>query len=90
VPSASGVGTNGVLLRPPAALSLTFGEPSFAAHLAAARRHELVTAVLRLPGLGLDIDTPDDLAALGARESRTRSGRLLARLEAGGRPAAGG
>jgi 2-phospho-L-lactate/phosphoenolpyruvate guanylyltransferase len=90
VPSASGVGTNGALLRPPAALPLTFGEPSFAGHLAAARRHELVTAVLRLPGLGLDIDTPDDLAALGARGSRTRSGRLLARLEAGGRLAAGG
>jgi len=85
VPSASGVGTNGALLRPPDVLTLKFGEPSFAGHLAAARRQELVTAVLWLPGLGLDIDTPDDLGALGARGSRTRSGRLLAELGAGGR-----
>jgi 2-phospho-L-lactate/phosphoenolpyruvate guanylyltransferase len=90
VPSASGDGTNGALLRPPDALALRFGEPSFPAHLAAARRQELVTAVLRLPGLGLDIDTPADLGALRARGSQTRSGRLLAELDAGRRlPARG-
>ena len=37
VPSRSGFGTNGVALVPPDAMPLTFGEPSFANHLAAAR-----------------------------------------------------
>jgi len=36
-PSHSGLGTNGVLLAPPAAMRLRFGEPSFDNHLAAAR-----------------------------------------------------
>jgi 2-phospho-L-lactate/phosphoenolpyruvate guanylyltransferase len=90
VPSASGYGTNGALLRPPDVLGLTFGEPSFPGHLAAAHRQQLVTAVLALPGLGLDIDTPDDLGALRARGSRTRSGRLLAELAAGRRRSARG
>jgi len=77
VPSLSGYGTNGTVLRPPHLLTLTFGEPSFANHLAAARALHLAPAVLRLPGLGLDIDTPDDLRALLDRGSPTRSSRLL-------------
>src|SRR5262249_61097347 len=36
-PSRSGLGTNGVALSPPDALTLRFGEPSFDAHLAGAR-----------------------------------------------------
>ncbi len=78
VPSVSGYGTNGALLRPPDAMTLKFGEPSFANHLTAARRRELTPVVLSLPGLGLDIDTPDDLRALLDGESPTHTGRLLA------------
>jgi 2-phospho-L-lactate guanylyltransferase len=77
-PSRSGLGTNGVLLAPPAALSLRFGEPSFDGHLAAARALRLSTSVVRLPGLGLDVDDPDDLAALLAAGSGTDSARLVA------------
>jgi 2-phospho-L-lactate guanylyltransferase len=80
VPSVSGYGTNGALLRPPDAMTLKFGEPSFANHLTAARGRHLETTVLRLPGLGLDIDTPDDLRALLDRDAPTRTGRLAARL----------
>jgi 2-phospho-L-lactate guanylyltransferase len=79
VPSRSGLGTNGVALTPPAAMPLTFGEPSFENHLAAARRRGLAPRVLSLPGLSLDIDNADDLLALLREGAHTESGRLLAR-----------
>jgi len=77
-PSRSGHGTNGALLAPPAAVPLRFGEPSFANHLAAARALRVEPRVVSLPGLGLDIDAPDDLAALLAEGAATESGRLVA------------
>ena len=76
-PSRSGLGTNGAALSPPEAMPLTFGEPSFDNHLKAARERGLTTHVLALPGLGLDIDGPEDLAALAKGEGTTRSARLL-------------
>lgn len=79
VPSRSGLGTNGVALTPPAAMPLTFGEPSFENHLSAARRRGLRPRVLSLPGLSLDIDSADDLRALLGEGAATESGRLLAR-----------
>jgi len=78
VPSRSGLGTNGAALRPPDAMPLTFGEPSFDNHLKAAGERGLVTHVLTLPGLGLDVDGPEDLPLLLARGAATESGRLLA------------
>jgi 2-phospho-L-lactate guanylyltransferase len=77
-PSRSGLGTNGALLAPPAAMRLTFGEPSFDNHLAAARALGLEPRVVRLPGLGLDVDAPGDLAPLLAQGAATGSGRLVA------------
>jgi 2-phospho-L-lactate guanylyltransferase len=73
VPSRDRRGTNGVLLRPPDAFPLRFGEPSFDEHLAAAVRLAVPARVLELPGLGLDIDTPDDLAVFLATPSPTRT-----------------
>jgi 2-phospho-L-lactate guanylyltransferase len=77
VPSRSGFGTNAALLTPPDVMPLKFGEPSFANHLTAARERGVEPTVLRLPGLGLDIDGPDDLPALVAEGEQTRSGRLV-------------
>lgn len=77
-PSHSGLGTNGVALAPPAVMPLRFGEPSFPDHLAAARQRGLEPRVLlHLPGLGRDIDDPDDLRALLADGAHTESARLL-------------
>lgn len=87
-PSRSGLGTNGALLAPPAAMGLRFGEPSFDNHLAAARALGLEPRVVSLPGLGLDVDAPEDLAALLAEGSATESGRLVAGWRPAGRPAA--
>src|SRR5438094_4735348 len=78
VPSRSRLGTNGVALAPPDAMPLTFGEPSFARHLETARTRNLSPRVLELPGLGLDIDTPEDLTALVAETAPTETGRLVA------------
>jgi 2-phospho-L-lactate guanylyltransferase len=77
VPSVSGFGTNGALLAPPHAMPLKFGEPSFDNHLEAARQRGLVPAVVGLPGLGLDIDAPEDLPQLLERGATTRSAALL-------------
>ncbi|HEX7212791.1 MAG TPA: 2-phospho-L-lactate guanylyltransferase [Methylomirabilota bacterium] len=88
VPSRSGRGTNAALLDPPSAMALTFGEPSFDNHLAAARAAGLSPRVVHLPGIGLDVDAPDDLPVLLERGSATRSGRLLRGLPAAARFAA--
>jgi 2-phospho-L-lactate/phosphoenolpyruvate guanylyltransferase len=60
-PSRDERGTNAALVSPPNAFDLRFGEPSFAAHVARAEAAGLAIEVLRLPGLGLDLDSPDDL-----------------------------
>jgi 2-phospho-L-lactate/phosphoenolpyruvate guanylyltransferase len=77
VPSRSGLGTNGVALAPPDAMALTFGEPSFARHLETARRHGLAPRILPLPGLGLDIDGPEDLTALLAEVADTETAQVV-------------
>jgi 2-phospho-L-lactate guanylyltransferase len=81
VPSLSGFGTNAALLDPPDAMPLKFGEPSFDNHLVAARAAAVRPLVLRLPGIGLDIDAPDDLGLLLERGPSTRSARLLVSLD---------
>jgi 2-phospho-L-lactate guanylyltransferase len=81
VPSLSGFGTNAALLAPPDSMPLKFGEPSFDNHLLAARAAGLRPLVRRLPGLGLDIDAPEDLALLLDRGPSTRSAQFLASLE---------
>jgi 2-phospho-L-lactate guanylyltransferase len=91
VPSRSGLGTNGAALAPPGVMPLTFGEPSFENHLAAARRRGLAPRVLPLPRLGLDVDGPDDLHALVSEGGETESGRLVASWGIGAlRPAGAG
>jgi 2-phospho-L-lactate/phosphoenolpyruvate guanylyltransferase len=87
VPSRSGRGTNAALLAPPDAIPLTFGEPSFENHLKSARAAGLTPRVLDLPGIGLDVDAPDDLPVLLERGPGTRSARLLRGFPAGARAA---
>jgi 2-phospho-L-lactate guanylyltransferase len=70
-------GSNAILCAPPEAVPLTFGNDSFRPHLAAARRAGLEPKILRLPGIGLDIDNPADLAAFLKIPSRTRARAVL-------------
>lgn len=63
-PDRHGSGTNIMLLRPPDALPLTFGVNSLARHRAAAQARGLTIHTYTDPATALDLDTPDDLAAL--------------------------
>jgi 2-phospho-L-lactate guanylyltransferase len=64
VPDRHGSGTNALLLTPPATVGPSFGAGSFARHAAQASAAGATVKVCELPSLGLDVDTPDDLAAL--------------------------
>jgi 2-phospho-L-lactate/phosphoenolpyruvate guanylyltransferase len=66
VPDRHGTGTNALLLTPPDAIEPSFGEGSLARHVAAAEQAGVPYRVEEIPTLALDVDTPDDLAALAA------------------------
>lgn len=76
VPSHDGRGTNAALRTPASLFPLRFGNDSFLPHRAAAAATGLPLAVLTLPGIALDVDTPQDLAALVAAPGVRRSQRL--------------
>jgi 2-phospho-L-lactate/phosphoenolpyruvate guanylyltransferase len=78
VRAADGRGTNAILRRPAALFPCRFGNDSFQPHQAAARATLKTCVVLDgLPGIALDVDRPEDLAALLDADSRTRTQRLL-------------
>jgi len=64
VPDRHGTGTNALLLAPPDAIEPAFGDGSRARHERLARAGGNEAAIERLDSLALDVDTPDDLAAL--------------------------
>jgi 2-phospho-L-lactate/phosphoenolpyruvate guanylyltransferase len=71
-------GTNAVACSPADVMPLRFGGDSFIGHLRRARAHGIEPQVVRRPGLALDLDTPDDLAAFFAAPSPTRAYTYLA------------
>ena len=75
-PSRDGLGTNAVLRNPASLFPLRFGSDSFVPHRAAAAATRLPVVVLSLPGIALDVDTPQNLAALVAAPGERRSQRL--------------
>lgn len=64
-PDRHGHGTNAMILRPPGIVEPQFGLDSFHKHSDAVARLGLSSAICSLPGLAFDIDTVDDLIALG-------------------------
>jgi 2-phospho-L-lactate/phosphoenolpyruvate guanylyltransferase len=90
VPAHDQRGTNAILRRPAPLFPLRFGNDSFVPHLAAAKATAKPCVVLPLAGIGLDIDTPEDLRQLALAPGKQRS-QLLARefdaLDFGIRPA---
>ena len=64
VPDRHGTGTNALLLSPPTIMAPAFGEGSFARHAVLARAAGVTPRVAEVRSLGLDVDTPEDLAAL--------------------------
>src|SRR5690242_1972901 len=83
VPSRDKRGSNAVICSPPDAVPLRFGEDSFYPHLRAAEAVGIRPTVLHLPGIALDVDTPEDLAALTLVPAATRAHALLDLQRAG-------
>jgi 2-phospho-L-lactate guanylyltransferase len=77
-PSRDERGSNAIICSPPEAVPLRFGEDSYFPHLRAAEACGIRPTVLRLPGIALDVDTPEDLAAFALVPSPTRARALLA------------
>jgi len=86
--SQDGTGTNAMLITPPGAFEPNLGPGSLALHVAQATAAGVRSEVVYHPGIGLDVDTPDDLAELVRREPGGATGRALARLRLG-QPASG-
>ena len=81
-PAHDELGSNAVLCNPPAVIPLRFGDDSFFPHLMTARAHGIEPTIVRLPGIGLDIDNPVDLRAFmrSPVAARTRTRTLLDQL----------
>ena len=80
VPDRHGTGTNALLLTPPGALPPSFGPGSRERHAQLARAGGSRAEVVEVPSLALDVDTPEDLAALVAASERApRTQELLSR-----------
>ena len=76
-PARDGDGTNGLLLSPPGVIATHYGPGSAARHRRAANDAGVPCEELHLPGIGLDLDTPRDLAEFCAIPSDTRSHAYL-------------
>jgi len=63
-PDRHGVGTNALLLRPPAAIPFRFGPDSHQRHCQEALARGLRVQFYRDSGTAMDVDLPDDLAAV--------------------------
>lgn len=74
VPDRHGTGTNALLLTPPRALQPSFGPDSCARHAANAESEGIRHEVVQVRSLALDVDTPDDFAALQQTLAATHGG----------------
>lgn len=80
VPDRHGTGTNALLITPPGALRPSFGPESRERHVTLARAAGVAQEVVVIPSLALDVDTPEDLAALGQlTDAGRRTHHLLLR-----------
>lgn len=86
--SRDGTGTNALLLWPGNVIATRFGPDSLIQHVAAAESVDVESTLVTAPGLMLDVDTPDDLAALLQRAEASNAGRLCVALGVGDRLAA--
>ena len=76
VPAGDGRGTNAALRRPADLFPLRFGNDSFKPHHAAAKATGKPCVVLKLPGIAVDVDNPEDLQQLISLPGETRAQRL--------------
>ena len=77
-PAHDELGSNAILMSPPQAVPLRFGENSYFPHLAAARAQGIEPCIVHLPGIAFDIDNPQDLHHFARLKSETRAATLIA------------
>ena len=75
VPASDLGGSNCVACSPPDCMAFGFGIDSFRKHLALARDRGIDPQVTKLPGIGLDIDTPSDISELMAEIELSTEGQ---------------
>jgi 2-phospho-L-lactate guanylyltransferase len=88
VPAYDQRGSNCILRRPVSIIPLRFGNDSFLPHCEAMKKTGQPLIILELPGIGLDIDNPHELALLVHRPGNTQSQRLLRSWGVGSQPSA--
>lgn len=76
VPAADGRGTNAAYRSPAALFPLRFGNDSFKPHHAAAQATGKPCVVLKLPGIAVDVDSPEDLQHLLSLPGETSTQQL--------------
>jgi 2-phospho-L-lactate/phosphoenolpyruvate guanylyltransferase len=84
-PAFSDGGTNALAMRRPNLIAPSFGADSFARHQALARDAGIGCGVVRVEGLGHDIDGPDDLLFWAGSKKFTLTAAMLAELDVSGR-----
>ena len=84
VPAYDRRGSNCILRRPASIIPLRFGNDSFLPHCEAMKKTGKDLVILEMPGIGLDIDNPHELAMLVHREGDTNAQRLLRSWGIGG------
>jgi len=77
VPAGDGRGTNAVLRRPANLFPLRFGNDSFKPHHAAAQAKGKPCVVVKLPGIAVDVDNPEDLDLLILQPGESRTQKLV-------------
>lgn len=81
IPSRDGTGTNGMVFTPPMRIAAEYGEGSLRRHLSNAADAGIRATVVEIPGIGFDIDTPEDLRLfLSTRPEETATWRFLKRV----------
>lgn len=81
VPAHDEQGSNTVIVSPPLAVKLRFGDNSYFPHLDAARIAGITPTIIQQPGIAMDIDHPADLATF-LRLPQSAGTRTRALLEA--------
>jgi 2-phospho-L-lactate guanylyltransferase len=88
VPAGDGRGTNAAFRRPAGLFPLRFGDDSFKPHLAAAEATGLPCVVLKLAGIGVDVDNPADLKQLIEAPGQRKSQQLARQWKLSDNPVA--
>lgn len=80
-PSRDGKGTNALLRTPPNIIPTRYGPNSFLKHLTEARLKNIPVETYRSIGVGLDVDSWEDVAELMRLKGETRTYSYLRKIE---------